>query len=223
MLLYGLRKRVKLNYFKHKQVQKYKKHNKTNVDAITTLSPITKLTTAINIPFMWHITIFYNKKRNLYVIYLLSDVYYFQFSLLNKHSYLLIDSTARGIYYSTLFYNSYTKMYFKHLVQFLHQVQIPHFLKINFRGKGYYLYKSKRNTITPQFNYAHRIYIYSYFIPVKFLNKTTVLLFGYSQHDIFKSAYNIKAMRPINIFTGRGVRFTKQIIYKKTGKVSAYR
>ena len=27
-------------------------------------------------------------------------------------------------------------------------------------------------------------------------------------------------MRSINIFTGRGVRFSRQIIYKKTGKVS---
>jgi hypothetical protein len=26
-----------------------------------------------------------------------------------------------------------------------------------------------------------------------------------------------------NIFTGRGVRFARQIIYKKTGKVSSYR
>jgi hypothetical protein len=30
-------------------------------------------------------------------------------------------------------------------------------------------------------------------------------------------------MRRMNIFTGRGVRFAKQIVYKKTGKVSAYR
>jgi hypothetical protein len=30
-------------------------------------------------------------------------------------------------------------------------------------------------------------------------------------------------MRPINIFTGRGVRFSRQIIYKKVGKVSSYR
>jgi hypothetical protein len=33
----------------------------------------------------------------------------------------------------------------------------------------------------------------------------------------------IKSMRPINIFTGRGVRFSRQIIYKKVGKVSSYR
>jgi amino acid transporter len=27
----------------------------------------------------------------------------------------------------------------------------------------------------------------------------------------------------INVFTGRGVRFARQVIYKKTGKVSTYR
>jgi hypothetical protein len=36
-------------------------------------------------------------------------------------------------------------------------------------------------------------------------------------------AKEFKQARPINIFTGKGIRFTKQIIYKKTGKVSSYR
>jgi ribosomal protein L6P/L9E len=97
------------------------------------------------------------------------------------------------------------------------------FVKIKFRGKGYYLYKNKRNTITPQFGYSHRIYIYAYFNIVKFLTKTKILIFGFSKKDILESGYDLKSKRPINIFTGRGVRFAKQIIYKKTGKVSAYR
>ena len=97
------------------------------------------------------------------------------------------------------------------------------FIKIKFRGKGYYIYKNKRNTIAPQFGYAHRIYIYSFFNYVKFLTKTKVLIFGFSKKDIITNAFNIKRQRPINIFTGKGVRFAKQLIYKKTGKVSAYR
>nr|QPL15894.1 ribosomal protein L6 [Strombidium sp.] len=223
MLLYGLYSRLKLNYIKNRQNYKNKKYYKNNVDYIKNKMPITKLTVGISIPFLWNIYVLYNKYLKLYIIYLYSHTYYFKFVLLNKKSYLLVDQAGRGIYYSTIYYNTYSKQYFKNLIKLLYQVQIPKFLKITFRGKGYYLYKNKRNTITPQFNYAHRIYIYSYFIPVKFLNKTTVLLFGYATEDLFKAGYNIKAMRPINIFTGRGVRFAKQIIYKKTGKVSAYR
>ena len=40
---------------------------------------------------------------------------------------------------------------------------------------------------------------------------------------MLKTALRLKSKRPVNIFTGRGVRFAIQIIYKKTGKVSSYR
>ena len=99
----------------------------------------------------------------------------------------------------------------------------PFFLKIKFKGKGYYLYKNARNTIAPQFGYAHRVYIYSFANSVKFLSKTKVFLFGLSKKDILKTGYTLFQTRPINVFTGRGVRFARQVIYKKTGKVGAYR
>lgn len=97
------------------------------------------------------------------------------------------------------------------------------FQKIKFRGKGYYLYKNLRNTITPQFGYSHRIYIYSYFTKVIFLSKTKIIIFGLNKDDILSPSLYIRSKRRINIFTGRGVRFSSQIVYKKTGKVSLYR
>ena len=97
------------------------------------------------------------------------------------------------------------------------------FLKLKFKGKGYYVYKNLRNTIAPQFGYAHRIYVYAFNISVKFLSKTSILLFGLSKSDLLTVGQNFKSKKPINIFTGRGVRFSRQIIYKKTGKVSSYR
>ena len=85
------------------------------------------------------------------------------------------------------------------------------------------LYKNKRGTITPQFGYSHRLYVYSFFVRTKFLSKTSVILFGFIKDELKQVGIKIKNMRPINIFTGRGVRFNKQIIYKKVGKVSSYR
>jgi ribosomal protein L6P/L9E len=99
----------------------------------------------------------------------------------------------------------------------------PYFLKIKFKGKGYYIYKNKRNTITPQFGYAHRIYKYTFFTSIKFRTKTSIIIFGLLKNDLITSGLLIKNMRSINIFTGRGVRFSRQIIYKKVGKVSSYR
>ena len=71
--------------------------------------------------------------------------------------------------------------------------------------------------------YAHRVYVYAQAISVKFLSKTKILLFGLSPDPIFKIGFELKNVRPINIFTGRGVRFARQIVYRKTGKVSSYR
>ena len=85
------------------------------------------------------------------------------------------------------------------------------------------MYKNSRNTIAPQMGYAHRVYVYSSATSVKFLSKTKILLFGLSKKDVMSTGYNLLTVKPINIFTGRGVRFARQVIYKKTGKVGAYR
>ena len=97
------------------------------------------------------------------------------------------------------------------------------FFKLKFKGKGYYVFKGKRSTVTPQFGFAHRVYFYGFSISVKFLSKTIIFLFGLLKKDVLKFSNSFKQVKPINPFTGRGVRFAKQIIYRKTGKVSLYR
>lgn len=122
-----------------------------------------------------------------------------------------------------MYTNNFFRLYFTELNQVFASFHRPFFKKVKFRGKGYYIYKNKRNTITPQFGYSHRLYLYSYFSSVIFLSKTSVFVFGLVKADVITTCMGIKAMRPINIFTGRGVRFSRQIIYKKVGKVSSYR
>lgn len=97
------------------------------------------------------------------------------------------------------------------------------FLKIKFKGKGYYIYKNYRDTIAPQFGYAHRVYVYPHSVSVRFLSKTKILLFGLSKQDLILTGHDFKRVKPMNIFTGRGIRFARQVVYKKTGKVSSYR
>jgi ribosomal protein L6P/L9E len=119
--------------------------------------------------------------------------------------------------------NVYYKTYLEQLNYLVAAFFKPYFAKIKFRGKGYYIYKNTRNTIAPQFGYSHRVYVYSFFSKVKFIGKTKVILFGLVKDDVLATSHILKSKRPINIFTGRGVRFAKQIVYKKQGKVSSYR
>ena len=113
--------------------------------------------------------------------------------------------------------------YLKTIINLFDRFSLPFFKKIRFKGKGYYMYKGRRNTIAPQFGYAHRVYVYGFMASVKFLSKTKILVFGLSSNDVFHISNSVKNVKPINIFTGRGVRFSRQIVYRKKGKVSTYR
>lgn len=133
------------------------------------------------------------------------------------------DTNTNTLSIHNLYLNHNYRLFWGFMQQCFRACYAPSFKKVKFKGKGYYIYKNKRNTITPQFGYAHRLYLYSYFVSVKFLSKTSIIIFGFSKTDLVSVSLGIKSMRPINIFTGRGVRFSRQIIYKKVGKVSSYR
>jgi hypothetical protein len=173
----------------------------------------------------WDLTLLIPKNinKNFRILFFYSNNYYFKITIPLKFLSPKFDKQTRVFTYSTgLSYNHF-QIYVSFLKNLFQVFYKPVFLKLKFKGKGYYIFKNKRNTITPQFGFSHRIYIYSYSLLVKFLTKTTIFLFGLSKQDILKVGYSVKNSRPINIFTGRGVRFSKQLIYKKTGKVSSYR
>lgn len=184
---------------------------------------INKQTFRIYKPSKWDAVLFNNTLVNKRVIFLYSPNYYFKLSLPYTHTGLKFDMNTSSFIIHSLYINNNYRVFLNSLDSVLTSFYKPFFKKIKFKGKGYYIYKNKRNTITPQFGYSHRLYLYSYFSSVKFLSKTTVFVFGLLKRDTVKTSYGIKSMRPINIFTGRGVRFSREVIYKKVGKVSSYR
>jgi len=177
------------------------------------------------IPSDWNLIVL-NSKTPLYqtkLLYLFSNIYFFKIAILTSTLKWFYDNQTSTLSITNLYTPNFYKLYFKQLTNIFYSFSKLFFLKLKFKGKGYYIYKNSRNTITTQFGHSHRIYIYAYFTTVKFLTKTTVFLFGSSKHDILTIGHSIKNSKFINIFTGRGVRFARQIIYKKTGKVSSYR
>lgn len=178
---------------------------------------------SVYIPHMWDVVILSNLLSNSNVFRLTSTTYYSNFAFKNSLGFIYFDKFTRVVTFKSTFTNAYYLLFLRSLEAALVSFTKPSFVKLKFKGKGYYIYKNNRNTIAPQFGYSHRVYIYSYFTSVKFLGKTKVMVFGFNKTDILSSSLLIKSKRPINIFTGRGVRFSRQVIYKKQGKVSSYR
>jgi len=134
-----------------------------------------------------------------------------------------VGRETNTIFFSQSYTDPLYTLFIHSLRETLRSISSLFFLKVKFKGKGYYVYKNARNTIAPQFGYAHRIYVYAFNTSVKFLSKTSVLLFGLSNRDLITVGQDFRSKRYINIFTGRGVRFSRQVVYRKTGKVSSYR
>jgi ribosomal protein L6P/L9E len=156
-------------------------------------------------------------------LFLFSDIYYFRlpvFSTLLQWEYM---AGARAFSFRNHFISHFYRMYFHGISRLFSSFTKVFFLKLSIRGKGYYIYKDSRRTVTHQFGHSHRTYIPTCFVLVKFLTKKSVIIFGSSKKDVVKVGQRIRRSKYMNVFTGRGVRFNRQPVYRKTGKVSAYR
>ena len=171
----------------------------------------------------WSFVMLRANTGHIYTVYLYSPKYFFRFAAAIDMSSIIVCPNTNVISIGNYKLSTLSYMWATNANLLLASLSSFLFKKIRFKGKGYYLYKNLRNTVAPQFGYYHRIYIYSFFNKVKFLSKTKLLVFGFIKQDVAYMAHNLKSKRRINIFTGRGVRFARQVIYKKTGKVSSYR
>jgi hypothetical protein len=222
VLWYG----VKQNSYNNIIKKIKKKSNKLSVvysRNIEKLVQVNKQTFYVYKPSGWDAVILKNNSNCSQIIFFCSNSYFFKIGIPRSVPKVLFDPNASVFILHTGYINNSYRLFLKHIDSVFTAFYRPYFRKIKFKGKGYYIYKNKRNTITPQFGYSHRLYVYSYFVSVRFLSKTTIFVFGLLKTDIITTSLAIKAMRPINIFTGRGVRFSRQVIYKKVGKVSSYR
>lgn len=184
----------------------------------------TKLKTLYYLPTFWSKTILKPLKQPNYILlYLSSDLYFFKFALKKPFLRYHIDLNSNTVSSQSYFEPFFKSFFLKKFNQLFKSFSYYFYTKLKIKGKGYYVYKNYRNTLTHQLGHSHRRYIYSYFVNMKFLSKTTIYLSGLSKNDLLFIGRTLRDSRNINIFTGRGVRFIKQLVYKKTGKVSTYR
>jgi len=222
MLWYGVKKKQNTNIIRNKK-KKINKHMRNWTWQVNKSYQMNKQTFRVYKPTQWSAVVFKNNLLDSRTIFFYSTNYYFKLTVPYKFTKLTFDTNTNSFNFHSLYVNNNYRLFLSSLDLVFSAFYKPFFTKVKFKGKGYYIYKNKRNTITPQFGYSHRLYLYSYFTSVKFLSKTSVFVFGLLKSDVLKTSYGIKSMRPINIFTGRGVRFSREVIYKKVGKVSSYR
>lgn len=97
------------------------------------------------------------------------------------------------------------------------------FEKINFKGKGFKLTsKKKTNYLHFLFGHSHMKVIFLKKIKMKRLSKYKYIFWSKIKNKLHRSVKLISNVRPLNIFTKRGLRCSRQIVFKRKGKKSTY-
>lgn len=100
--------------------------------------------------------------------------------------------------------------------KYVKQINNYYFTKIKFAGKGYKIKKNNVKNMLLLFNRAHITNIWWRNLIVKKLKKYKIYI-RYTGIDN-KIIKTILSVRNINIFTKKGLRKSKQILFKKKGK-----
>jgi hypothetical protein len=142
--------------------------------------------------------------------------------ILNEWNNLTIVSKS-ALISKLFFWNRFSIQNIRRQQWHVHSFVFFLFMKIRFKGKGYYLYKNRRHTLAFRFGFGHRNYVYNHEVRIRNRPKLNLILWSRNWFQLWDIALATRTIRPINIFTGRGIRFNKQIVYRKTGKISTYR
>lgn len=96
-------------------------------------------------------------------------------------------------------------------------------VKIKFTGKGYKIKrKKKQKSIKFYFYYSHVNVIILRNAKLKQRKKNKFIIKTWSKNNLKVTTKSILSVRNLNVFTKRGLRSSRQIIFKKTGKKSNY-
>ena len=96
-------------------------------------------------------------------------------------------------------------------------------LKIKFKGKGFKVKRRKRTkTIRFFFYHSHVNAIILKKTNLKQRKKNKFIIKAWSRRNIITTSKKITSIKQLNIYTKRGIRTSRQMVFKKTGKKSNY-
>jgi ribosomal protein L6P/L9E len=163
-------------------------------------------------------------KRKLSItLYIYNKTYFYKISETEGTQNIFLDKETNTISFVTLKKNPYTKLYVSLLHNFLFSLNYYFFTKIKFTGKGYRIaFRKKKKIINFYFGHSHNTIVVFRSVLLKKPHKYKFLIFSNSKRKLNFLNEMILNIKPINIFTKRGLRNSRQTIFKRTGKKAGY-
>lgn len=171
----------------------------------------------IFIPYNIEYSLIYNIPTNKVYLYLYSKDFFFCTDCAKHNIFINNDTNTINIRGYTFNYKN--KLLNKELSKFLFSWDSVFFNKIRFAGKGF-KFKKKINNLFLFFNRAHKCFFIGNNILLIRLSKNKVIMLKNNHNHLIHDSRLITAIRSNNVFTKRGLRFSRQIIFKKRGKTA---
>ena len=149
---------------------------------------------------------------------------FYKFITIIPKNYTHIDLYHNAVFSAPKFYNMSRILLARLYSKRVNSWRFQKFIKITITSKIYRLYINNNKTlIKSHLNYGHIIRTPILFVIAVKYSKYKMLFYGFNFSLLKLVALRVVQTRPYNIFTARGFRLKPGVVYKKVGKVSAYR
>lgn len=173
----------------------------------------------------------FNINFNIYFFLLFYKNFFFFIPINIYNNNILInfyfnkDNSNLEIYNSFLFWLNFSlislvKSWFNNILKVSYNYI---FLKLKYKGKNYRWHRKKKGIVL-RFGHSHLIYSKkpnSIFLKKK--GRMKIIFFGTNIELIYVFLRNLIKWKPSNVYTGRGLRLSRQRLLRKSGEISAYR
>lgn len=175
----------------------------------------------LNIPYTIKIFIWKKYSNNFINILLIGKNNKFTLTFFKKS--IFIDKWSNSI----VLQNNKTKLKTTKInntiFNFLNSWNKYFYNKIKFKGKGFRIkFFKKIKLIKFYFGKSHKTFFILKKIKRKKINKYKFILLGLNNNKLKKISKKISNIKNINLYTLRGLRISRQIIYKRKGKKGTY-
>lgn len=175
----------------------------------------------LNVPISFNIIVIENKKnKNDLTIILYNNLYSINLVNNKKNIKINLESYSIKLKFS---YNYDNNFNIKLLTNFIKTFENYFFLKIKFKGKGFKIkFNKKLKLIKFYFGKSHITFFKLKTLKLKKITKYKFLLKNLNFNKLKKKASEMTYIKPVNVYTLRGIRLSRQFISKRKGKKSSY-
>lgn len=153
-------------------------------------------------------------KPRFYHIYMYNDFFFYKLDSFANDVGMFVDRETNTVIYQHKQKKEYNVKFKNIFKNFLFTLDNYYFEKIRFAGKGYrVVLKKKKKRMKFKFGHSHKKMIFFKNIHLKKYHKYKFILYNNNKKTVTNTALLVCAVKPTNLYTKRGIRRSRQILF----------